>query len=120
MRANVSGARKSYFSLQSKLEHMPIDREEFERGSPEALDVGEGTHAETVLEFLVENDSKAYTQSEIHDEVGIKRGSLGAVLSRLEDADLVRHKGKYWAVSESAKQALDDAGDGMPSAWKLL
>ncbi len=99
---------------------MPIDIDEFERGTPESLDVGEGTQAETVLKYLADNHDRAYKQSELHDELDIKRGSLGAVLSRLEDAELVRHKGRYWAVSETAKRALDDTDDELPSAWKLL
>lgn len=98
---------------------MPIDIDEFERGTPESLDVGEGTNAEAVLEFLAENDDRAFTQSEIHDGTEVNRGSLGAVLSRLEDADLVRHKGKYWAVSERAMEALD-GGEAGPSVWKVL
>ncbi len=105
--------------LASKPTVMPIDIDEFERGTPESLDVGDGTNAEAVLEFLAEHPDRAYTQSEIHDETDVNRGSLGAVLSRLEDADLVRHKGKYWAVSEKAMKALDDGKAG-PSVWKVL
>jgi predicted transcriptional regulator of viral defense system len=97
---------------------MPIEREEFEGSSEEALGVEEGTHADTVLTFLAENDDKAFTGSEIHDETGIKRGSVGAVLSRLKDAGLVEHKGRYWAVSERAKEESDEGGG--VSAWKIL
>jgi transcription initiation factor IIE alpha subunit len=97
---------------------MPIDRDEFEESSEEALGVEEGTHADTVLTFLAENSDSAFTQAEIHDKTGIKRGSVGAVLSRLKDAGLVEHKGKYWAVSERARERLDE--DGGISVWKIL
>ena len=30
----------------------------------------------------------------------MKAGSISVVLSRLEDRDLVRHKGNYWALGE--------------------
>jgi DNA-binding MarR family transcriptional regulator len=37
------------------------------------------------LQFLAEYGDQAFTQTEIHDAIGIKRGSVGAALSRLED-----------------------------------
>ncbi len=73
---------------------------------PEAvLDLQEGTQPYRVLQFLAENRDKAYTQTEIHTETGIKRGSVGAVLSRLDDRGLVRHRGRYWAIAEDDRLA---------------
>ena len=88
---------------------MPIDIDEFEEKSDGAIRIDEGTNADRVLRFLAENDETAFTQSEIHDETEVKRGSVGAVLSRLEEADLVRHKGKYWAVTTDAANAYEKA-----------
>ena len=45
------------------------------------------------------------TQTEIHEVTEIKRGSVGAVLSRLEDRGLVRHRGRYWAIGEDDRLA---------------
>ncbi len=75
---------------------MPIDIETFDEGSSDEL--VERTNAERVVEFLARNDDKAFTPSEIADGTGVKRASIGTVLRRLEDRDLVRHKGEYWAI----------------------
>jgi len=80
--------------------HMPIEIDQFENEPEEVLDLEKGTQPYTILNFLAKNDDKAFTQKEIHEATDIKRGSVGAVLSRLEDRGLVRHKGKYWTVEE--------------------
>ena len=98
---------------------MPIDIDEFEKKSYETIGIDEGTNADAVLRFLVKNDERAFTQSEIHDETEVKRGSVGAVLSRLEEADLVRHKGKYWAVTPEAVQAYEEK-DSISTVLKML
>ena len=84
---------------------MAITIDEFESQPEELLGLDEGTQAYKVLEFLAENPEKAFTPKEIAGETGIKKGSIGAVLSRLEDRSLVRHKGKYWAVAEDDRLA---------------
>jgi transcription initiation factor IIE alpha subunit len=84
---------------------MPINIDRLDEEPEELLDLKEGTQPHTILLFLAENDDKAFTQAEIHEETGIKRGSVGAVLSRLEDRSLVRHKGRYWAIAEDDRLA---------------
>lgn len=84
---------------------MPITMDEFEDTPEELLGFGEGSQARQVLSFLVGNPDQAFTQKELHEETGIKKGSLGAVLSRLEERDLVRHRGKFWAVAEDDRLA---------------
>ena len=109
------------YAGRRKIADMPIDIDEFKTASKEALSVEEGTHADSILSFLADNDDRAFTQKEIHEETGIKRGSVGAVLSRLEDAGLVRHKGRYWAISEEAKESLErHEGDDGANIWKIL
>jgi DNA-binding IclR family transcriptional regulator len=98
---------------------MPIDIDEFEEKSDGTISIDDGTNADMVLRFLAENDDRAFTQSEIHDETGVKRGSVGAVLSRLEDAELVRHKGTYWAVTPEAVEAYDET-DSVSTVLKML
>jgi len=98
---------------------MPIDIDEFEEKSDGAISIDTGTNADAVLRFLAENDETAFTQSEIHDETEVKRGSVGAVLSRLEEADLVRHKGKYWAVTPEAVEAYEEK-DSISTVLKML
>lgn len=89
---------------------MPINIEEFDDAPEDALDLEEGTQPYRVLSFLASNDDRAFTQTEIAEATGIKRGSVGAVLSRLEDRSLVRHRGRYWAVAEDDRLASYAAG----------
>lgn len=94
-----------FITLYYFLLHMPISIDQFDEDPPEVLDLQEGTNAYRVIQFLAENDDQAFTQTEIHEETGIKRGSVGAVLSRLEDRSLVRHRGRYWAIGEDDRLA---------------
>lgn len=81
---------------------MPIDIEQFESRDEEALRAGGPTNAEVVLAFLAANDDQAFTPKEVHEATGLPRGSVGVVLSRLADRDLVRHRGEYWAIDPDA------------------
>jgi hypothetical protein len=78
---------------------MPIDIERFESNPEEDLQSQGSTNAEVILSFLATSPEQAYTPKEIHEATDVPRGSVGVVLSRLEDRDLVRHKGDYWAVA---------------------
>jgi transcription initiation factor IIE alpha subunit len=84
---------------------VPISIDEFDDEPVAVLDLQKGTQPYRVLQFLVDHDDQAFTQTEIHEATGIKRGSVGAVLSRLEDRGLVRHRGRYWAAAEDDRLA---------------
>lgn len=84
---------------------MPITIDEFESQPEELLKLDKETQAYRVLKFLAENSDKAFTPKEISQGTDIKKCSIGAVLSRLEDQDLVRHKGKHWAIIEDDRLA---------------
>lgn len=84
---------------------MPISIDRFDEDPADALDLEEGTQPYRVLQFLAENSDQAFTQTEIHESTEIKRGSVGAVLSRLKDRSLVRHRGRYWAIAEDDRLA---------------
>lgn len=84
---------------------MPIGIDRFDEEPEALLDLTEGTQPYRILAFLATNADRAFTQTEIHEATGIKRGSVGAVLSRLEDRGLVRHRGKYWAIGEDDRLA---------------
>ena len=78
---------------------MPIDIRTFEEGSEESL--GDGlSQPERVLSFLAANADKAFQPVEIARETDVPKNSINAVLSRLEDRELVRHKGRYWAITD--------------------
>jgi DNA-binding IclR family transcriptional regulator len=84
---------------------MPINIDRFDEEPTEVLTLQEGTQPYQILQFLAEHDDKAFTQTEIHEATDINRGSVGAVLSRLEDRGLVRHRGRYWAIGEDDRLA---------------
>lgn len=91
---------------------MPIDIERFRTAPEDELEAGGQTNAETILAFLAGNADKAYTPSEIHEATGIPRGSVGVVLSRLEEDGSVDHRGEYWAIADA-----EDWRDGPVGEW---
>jgi DNA-binding IclR family transcriptional regulator len=95
---------------------MSIGIDAFDDEPEAALDVASGTQPYRILAFLAEHDDQAFTQTEIHEETEIKRGSVGAVLSRLEDRGLVRHRGRYWAIAEDERLASFAAQQAASSA----
>lgn len=108
---------------------MPIDIERFEDGTDEYLRARGQTNAEEILSFLATSPDNAYTPKEIHQETEVARGSVGVVLSRLEDRGLVRHRGEYWAIAEAqdvektlsamatARAATERLGPEDPDEW---
>ena len=108
---------------------MPIDIEKFESTAEDRLQQSGETNADRVMRFLAANPDQAFTQSEIRDATDVKAGSISVVLSRLEDRDLVRHKGNYWALgdadevaaymdlSESTRAANDRFGEEEMDEW---
>lgn len=95
---------------------MPIGIDRFEDGPDDTLEIQEGTQPYRILQFLAGHSDEAFTQTELHEATGIKRGSVGAVLSRLEDRGLVRHRGRYWAIAEDDRLASYAAQHGASSA----
>lgn len=85
---------------------MPIDIDTFER---ETEFESERTHAERILSFLLSNDEQAFKRREIADSTGIDPNAISAVLSRLKERNLVRHKPPYWAAGDP--QRIRSAAD---------
>ena len=81
---------------------MSIDIREFEERSADELD--ELTNPERVLAFLVSHDDRAWKATEIARRSGVNEHSIHAVLARLEDRSLVRHKGPYWAITNDEER----------------
>jgi hypothetical protein len=79
---------------------MPIDIDRFDHAPEDELRAGGPTNAEIILDFLAANADQAFTPKEIHERTDVARGSVGAVLSQLDDRDLVRHRGEYWAIAD--------------------
>lgn len=107
---------------------MPIDIDTFQSSSEEDLR-HRGTNAERVLSFLATNSEQAFTPGEVAERTGVVRNSIGAVLSRLEDRNLVRHRGHYWAIGDeealatyastrsTARAMTERFGDENPEEW---
>jgi len=83
---------------------MPISIDQFDRTpEPELRPPAAGTeNADRVLAHLTEHHEAAFTLAEICEATGVPRGSVGVVLARLEDRELVRHRGAYWTVRPDA------------------
>ncbi|MFC7133571.1 MULTISPECIES: MarR family transcriptional regulator [Salinibaculum] len=108
---------------------MPIDIDRFEESEPRKLRAETPTNGEKILGFLASHADKAFTPKEIHERTDIARGSVGVVLSRLEDRGLVRHRGSYWAIDDpeevdatltaiaTARAATDRFGPEDPEEW---
>lgn len=80
---------------------MPISIDEFESG--EAPGAGLST-AERVVGFLAANDDKAFTRGEIAEALDADPNTVGTNLSRLKKRGMVRHKGRYWAITEDQER----------------
>ena len=108
---------------------MPIDIDRFEESPEESLRAGGETNAEKLLRFLSSHPEQAFTPTEVHDATDVPRGSVGVVLSRLEDRGLVRHRGDYWAIADredidttltslaTARAATERLGSEDPDEW---
>jgi len=77
---------------------MPVEFEAYDP-SQGRLDLSEGTNAHTILSFLARHPGTGFTPKEIHEATGVTRGSVSPTLQRLDEWDLVRHKGEYWAIA---------------------
>lgn len=95
---------------------MPISIDRFEDEPNDVLDIKEETQPHTILTFLAANDDQAFTQTEIHEATDVPRGSVGVVLSRLEERGLVRHRGRYWAIAEDERLASYSAQQAASSS----
>ncbi len=56
---------------------------------------------------LYTNRDKAFTRSEIAAGVTENPNTVGTALSRLKQRNLVRHRGRYWAITEDLQRVTD-------------
>jgi DNA-binding IclR family transcriptional regulator len=83
---------------------MPVLFDEYDDETGQ-MNLSEGTNAHAILVFLSKNPEQGYSPQEIADATDVKRGSVGPTLSRLENRELVRHKGEVWAIGEDDRLA---------------
>lgn len=105
---------------------MPIGIDAFESSDPP----GEPSVPEQVVAFLAANDQRAFTRSEVATAIDADPNTVGTALSRLKERSLVRHRGRYWAITDdrtrlqaayhlhAASERLDDSDGGIdPDEW---
>ena len=73
-----------------------IDIEEFE--DAETFEVRNDT--ERIVLFLDEHDDRAWKAATIAERLGLVTDAVSAILSRLKERGLVRHKRPYWAITD--------------------
>jgi hypothetical protein len=87
---------------------MPVKFDEYEAGSDAGgTAVAPDSNVYTVLAFLADHPGVGFTPSEIHEETGLPRGSVGTTLRRLAQRGLLRHKEPYWAIDETGVAAYE-------------
>lgn len=79
-----------------------IDIEKFENA--EADEFGERNDTERIVLFLDENDDRAWKAATIADQLGLDTDAVSAILSRLKERGLVRHKRPYWAITDDEER----------------
>lgn len=79
---------------------MPVSIDEFESG-----DLPEGPSVpEQVITYLHAHREAAFTRSEIATALDEDPNTVGTALTRLKKRDLVRHRGRYWAIAEDEQR----------------
>jgi predicted ArsR family transcriptional regulator len=75
-----------------------IDIEEFE--TADADDFAGRPDTERIVAFLAANDDRAWKTATVAEQLGLEADAVSAILSRLKERGLVRHKRPYWAITD--------------------
>ncbi|MFD1562813.1 MarR family transcriptional regulator [Haloarchaeobius amylolyticus] len=76
-----------------------IDIDEFENADDDEFE--EQNDTERIVLFLDENDDRAWKAATIADQLELDTDAVSAILSRLKERGLVRHKRPYWAITDN-------------------
>lgn len=79
-----------------------IDIEEFENADVDEFE--ERTNTERIVLFLDANDDRAWKAATIAEQLGLDTDAVSAILSRLKERGLVRHKRPYWAITDDEER----------------
>jgi len=79
-----------------------IDIDEFEDADADEFEDRNDT--ERIVLFLDENDDRAWKAATIADRLGLETDTVSAILSRLKERGLVRHKRPYWAITDDEER----------------
>lgn len=93
---------------------MPIDIAAFEHDGR----LGEPSIGERVITYLAANDDKAFTRGEIAAAIDAAPNAVGSALTRLKNRDLVRHRERYWAITDDQERLR--AAEGLHDLLETL
>ncbi|SHH65396.1 MarR family transcriptional regulator [Halobaculum gomorrense] len=79
-----------------------IDIDGFENADPDKFE--ERTDTERIVQFLDEHDDRAWKAATIAAELELDTDAVSAILSRLKERGLVRHKRPYWAITDDEER----------------
>ncbi|WP_267643216.1 MarR family transcriptional regulator [Haloarchaeobius amylolyticus] len=79
-----------------------IDIEEFENADPDEFE--ERNDTERIVLFLDDHDDRAWKAATIAERLSLETDAVSAILSRLKDRGLVRHKRPYWAITDDEER----------------
>ncbi|WP_280535537.1 helix-turn-helix domain-containing protein [Halopenitus sp. POP-27] len=79
-----------------------IDIDEFENANTDEF--AERNDTERIVLFLDEHDNRAWKAATIADRLELDTDAVSAILSRLKERGLVRHKRPYWAITDDEER----------------
>ncbi|AZH26003.1 MarR family transcriptional regulator [Haloplanus aerogenes] len=79
-----------------------IDIDEFENADGDEFE--ERNDTERIVQFLDEHDDRAWKAATIAEQLGLETDAVSAILSRLKERELVRHKRPYWAITDDEER----------------
>lgn len=79
-----------------------IDIDEFENADTDEFE--ERNDTERIVRFLDTHDDHAWKAVTIADRLGLETDAVSAILSRLKERGLVRHKRPYWAITDDTER----------------
>ena len=79
-----------------------IDIDEFENADADEFE--ERNDTERIVLFLDKNGDRAWKAATIAERLGLETDAVSAILSRLKERNLVRHKRPYWAITDDEER----------------
>ncbi|NHX37601.1 MULTISPECIES: MarR family transcriptional regulator [Halolamina] len=79
-----------------------IDIDEFEDADADEFE--ERNDTERIVLFLDEHDDRAWKAATIAERLSLETDAVSAILSRLKERGLVRHKRPYWAITDDEER----------------
>ena len=79
-----------------------IDIDEFENADADEFE--QRTDTERIVVFLDDHDDRAWKAATIAERLGLETDAVSAILSRLKERGVVRHKRPYWAITDDEER----------------